>query len=235
MTLNPTQFDVDGVTGCLQLMGKHPLFDRAVQSCLRHGVLGGLWFSIAVFLLWAQSMRSGDEKIRARIVTTLLATFLAAVTVVSLGAMLKRTAPNDSPGLQQQYPEYIDRNESSSCFPSYSVAFLVPVAAGVFSVRRWWGMLLWIAIPLLVALPRIYVGGHYPTDVMAGFVVGIIAYLVARRLEARISRPLARFFERHGWITTAANLVLYAWVLETAFDFREAGWIRDSVADMFFR
>jgi membrane-associated phospholipid phosphatase len=234
MTLNPTQFDVDVITGFLHFMGKHPLFDRAVQSMLRHGVLGGLWFSTAMFLLWAQSLRSGDAKVRERIVTILVATFLVTVSVLSLGAALQRGAPNNFPGITQQYPDYIDHNDSPTCFPSHSVAFLVPVAAGVFSLRRWWGGFLWFAVVFLVALPRIYVGGHFPTDAIAGFIVGFIAYVIARKLEGRISRPLTRLFAVPGW-TTAADLVFFAWLLQTAFDFREAGWIRDSVAEMFFR
>jgi membrane-associated phospholipid phosphatase len=235
MTLAPTEFDLRAATRFLRLLGQHPLFDRAVQSGLRHGILGGLWYAAAVFLVWTRSLRPGGEQLRERLITTFLASLLAAVIAVSLGLLFPRTPPNRYPGLMERYPEYIEPNPNESCFPSYSVAFLVPVAAGVFSLWRSWGAFLWLGVPLLVGLPRIYVGGHFPTDVLAGIAVGAIAYVVVTHWERRVSTPLARIFERRGWISTAAALVMFFWILETASDFREAVWIRESVAELFLR
>ena len=39
-------------------------------------------------------------------------------------------------------------------------------------------------IPVIVALTRLYMGVHYPSDVMGGFLIGlIIAYLVERYIN----------------------------------------------------
>jgi membrane-associated phospholipid phosphatase len=235
MTLAPTEFDLTAATRFLRLIGQHPLFDRAVQSGLHHGILGGLWYAAAVFLVWTRSLRPGGEQLRERLITTFLASLLAAVIAVSLGLLFPRTPPNRYPGLMERYPDYIERNPNESCFPSYSVAFLVPVAAGIFSLRRSWGTFLWLAVPLLVGLPRMYVGGHFPTDVLAAIAVGGISYVVAKHFENPVSRPLARTFERRGWRSTAATVVVFFWILETAFDFREAAWVRESVAELFLR
>lgn len=42
---------------------------------------------------------------------------------------------------------------------------------------RWWG-LPWIGIALLTGLSRIYVGVHYPSQVLFGWVCGVVAGLV---------------------------------------------------------
>ena len=69
-------------------------------------------------------------------------------------------------------------------------------AAAVFgslaaNLRRRWLTALAIALPLLAGVSRFVVGAHYPTDVLAGWLLGIICVLVIQLLQSRVkSTPL---------------------------------------------
>jgi glycosyltransferase involved in cell wall biosynthesis len=41
------------------LWGSYPLFDRIIQTLIRHNVLGGIWYGMALFVFWARG-RSSD-------------------------------------------------------------------------------------------------------------------------------------------------------------------------------
>src|ERR1700716_3447217 len=56
---------------------------------------------------------------------------------------------------------------------SWSSGGLGPVAAGLFLVERRLGLVA-AAAGLLMGLARVYVGLHYPSDALAGLVVGAV-------------------------------------------------------------
>ena len=63
-------------------------------------------------------------------------------------------------------------------FPSGHAAFFFALATGVFFHRKWWGVLFYIAA-LAISLSRVAAGLHWPSDVLAGAVIGILsAWLV---------------------------------------------------------
>jgi membrane-associated phospholipid phosphatase len=86
---------------------------------------------------------------------------------------------------------HLDTAPPTSSFPSghtaASVALYVGLAiiAWAASDRRWLRILATvaaIAIPVLVALSRLYRGMHFPTDVMAGALLGLVWLFVCARV-----------------------------------------------------
>ena len=64
-------------------------------------------------------------------------------------------------------------------------------AAGLFGslaygIRKKWTMILAILLPLMTGLSRVVVGVHYPTDVAAGWLLGILAVFLIPYLEKKI-------------------------------------------------
>ena len=76
-------------------------------------------------------------------------------------------------------PLFVPMTESS--FPSGHVSFYIALALAVHFMNRRWGIL-YIILASLNALSRIYVGVHYPTDVLAGAGVAIVSAFVIRSL-----------------------------------------------------
>lgn len=89
------------------------------------------------------------------------------------------------------HDEVEDRPDSSS-FPSGHTAAAVGFAASVATTSLWWGAAAGVAA-VMVALERVHTGAHYPSDVVAGAVIGLAgAWLVghAPSLLLRALSPL---------------------------------------------
>jgi undecaprenyl-diphosphatase len=64
--------------------------------------------------------------------------------------------------------------QRSSSFPSTHAAGAFAAAFGLSRVMPQWGIAGWI-LASLVAFARVYVGVHYPFDVLGGAIVGLSA------------------------------------------------------------
>jgi membrane-associated phospholipid phosphatase len=139
------------------------------------------------------------------------------------------------PELAELYPRYpyLAENISRSSFPSQSTAVYSVVAAGMYSLHRAGGSALWFVVAALVALPRMYLGGHYPSDIVAGFLLGLVGYLiVVRGFEARVVRPLDRVAERRAFGRLARDGLVFIWIWQVAVGFREVIWVRDAIREL---
>lgn len=70
---------------------------------------------------------------------------------------------------------------SGASLPSGHAALLFALGFAIFAVDRRWGY--WfLSLSFVNGLARIFVGVHYPTDVLAGIIVGFFAWKVVRLL-----------------------------------------------------
>ena len=60
-------------------------------------------------------------------------------------------------------------------------------------VRKRWMWVLAVIIPLLIGLSRFAVGVHYPTDVLAGWVVGLLAFGFSVLMEKYVKKEWLRY------------------------------------------
>jgi undecaprenyl-diphosphatase len=88
-------------------------------------------------------------------------------------------------------------------FPSDHAVMAGAVAAGLWLVSKRLGLVA-TAAALLMAFARVYVGAHYPHDVVAGLILGATFVLVGWLL---LSRLLTRIVERLSWTVLRPLLV----------------------------
>ena len=100
------------------------------------------------------------------------------MTSVLVGGAVKPWVARERPQVAHPSVELTDVRPSSPSFPSGHAA---NAAAGAFALSRVWPgatIPLWL-LALMVSTSRIYLGVHYPADIVAGLLVGVAcAYFV---------------------------------------------------------
>jgi undecaprenyl-diphosphatase len=187
--------------GLNQFAHRSRIFDAfvvqlSVTDLLKGGVaLGVIWW------LWF-STRDDLRSVRARLLATLAAGALAALAGRLLADTLPfRTRPFHEPQLpfRLPYTEGLEQLRDFSSFPSDHALLFTALSVGVMFASRRAGIFLLIWSFIVVLLPRLYMGLHYPTDLLAGAAIGalIACLLQMRGPRERLARPLLGWLDRH--------------------------------------
>ena len=215
------------MTWLAKFLGRYPILDLGVQSAVVHHVFGGFWFAACLFVFWTLGARPGGDKVRRRVLTILLGSAVAVVLALLFGELFSWVPPSRNPILAHYYPSYLSEDINFNSFPSQSTALYAAVAAGIFSLNKAIGSALWVGVGVLVSLPRVYIGGHYPTDVFVGLLLGLLGYFAARTfLEPRLDPYVDRVFEQDTGQRIWGELFVFVWILQIAVEFREFVWIK---------
>jgi undecaprenyl-diphosphatase len=153
-----------------------------------------------------------------------------------------RARPVDTPDLPLHASIFQSqvRTLGWSSFPSDHAAFFFTLAAGLFLISRRAGILAMVHTAVFICLPRLYLGIHYPSDLLAGAAIGVVAALLANRETVRrlvAGRPLAWFETTPSWFYVGAFLFTYqvAEVFDQSLEFLFAAASVVKVASNLFR
>ena len=224
--LTPTGVDLWVARQLGSRLGRHELLDLAVQSGITHGILGGACFG-AVLSFWLFALKADDEEPQRKFEITIVASIVAVLLAELAAQIVQWPAPNKYGDLAALFPESIMRSEAGNCFPSHSTAVYGAIASGVFSWRRRVGAVLWVAVALLVALPRMYVGGHFLTDVLVGAACAIAGYELARLLVRQHRLPAV--IHSSGLSQWVISVAVFIYVWQVSVEFREVTWFINSL------
>jgi membrane-associated phospholipid phosphatase len=100
-----------------------------------------------------------------------------------------------------------------SSFPSDHAALFGALSMTLFLVSRYAGLLAFLYSLLLVDFPRVYLGLHYPSDILGGIIVGFAAAWMATRAPIReaVAPRLLQYLERRpGTFYASFFLALFA-------------------------
>jgi len=70
---------------------------------------------------------------------------------------------------------------SSWSFPSGHVVGFFALAFAIFFISKYWGIF-FIVSACLMGLARIFIGVHWPTDILGGIVIAFISVLIIKKL-----------------------------------------------------
>jgi undecaprenyl-diphosphatase len=149
---------------------------------------------------------------REVVVIALASGFIALVAGRLLAHYLPfRLRPMYEPALRALYPEAnVDEPvlRMWSAFPSDHSMLWCAVAMGIFLASRPVGTYALFHAVVLIGLPRIYLGLHYPTDVLAGTALGITCAMNLRAIRTRVCAPVLAFAQRYPGVFYGTAFVL---------------------------
>lgn len=194
------------------------LFDFLVSDSL-----ASTWvFAAAFYLYWRRQEEAATWR-RWRLLQVVVA--FAVVLVISLlvRPWISWPAPALNPEFRTLYPRYFWREGSFDSFPSHSTLAYFTVSAGLWPLSRRVSVLLSAAVLGLVSLPRMYVGGHYPIDVLASLVLAAAVLPLVWRW--RVPKKVGRWLTNEGRGSRLRELALILWVFELGEGFKGSTYI----------
>jgi undecaprenyl-diphosphatase len=175
------------------LAGTCEPLDRAMYLLLRSDLLKGVPFAAALLALWA--VPQGPNQ-RAERVSALRLAFAAMVSLMVgriIQNLIHSPRPLMVPDVAAMYPAAFERYEFDwNSFPSDHMALYFAIALGTLWLRRAWGVVLLIWSLAGVAFPRLYIGYHYPLDIVGGMAVAALSLAIGWWVRAWVNVLLGK-------------------------------------------
>jgi undecaprenyl-diphosphatase len=161
--------------------GWSPVLDRlavhgaSVAGAVFMGIVGALWFS----------PDKDTTRRRQTIIIILLAVALSLVLNRVLSTFVPfRYRPMYSVGANAPRFEWHADQENWSSFPSDNATYLFAISAG-FRLISWRAGLLFAAFATYIAISRVFLGIHYPSDILVGAILGTATAVAVNREAVR--------------------------------------------------
>jgi undecaprenyl-diphosphatase len=154
---------------------------------------------------------------------------VGAIVAIAVGRALAlllpfRLRPYENPAIHFVIPygQRVDLLRGWSSFPSDHAMLFFELAIGMLYVSRAAGLLLLAHAVLVVSLPRLYLGLHYPTDILAGAFIGAATAVAmnSTRLRESVPRPLLKFHERSPALFYGTMFIVTAQIAAMFWDLR---------------
>jgi membrane-associated phospholipid phosphatase len=184
---------------------------------IENPLIGTWFFAVVFFRYWAID----DEQMAARrecLFRALAALAGASLLTLAIRPWISWPAPLRNPAFQELFPRYLWGGGTTNCFPSHSTLAYFTVAAGFWPLRRNLSVLLAAFALACVSLPRIYLGGHYPIDVLSSCVLSICSMAAVSRWK--VPDPISHWLARRDSHTEIRDWLLFLWIFELGEGFR---------------
>ncbi|MEV6481658.1 phosphatase PAP2 family protein [Streptomyces sp. NPDC051576] len=178
-------------------------FDRVMEFVGEYGLLVAMVL-LVVCCWWSVRRRGGEDAAAsvAGLVWAPLAASLAVLVNVPIRGFVERPRPfRDHTGL-----DVLVSGKTDFSFVSDHATITMAMGVALFVANRRFG-LVGIALALFEGFCRVYMGVHYPTDVIGGFALGTAVALLLSPVAMALLTPVLKAVEASRW---------GAWVVRSA-------------------
>ncbi|MFK0151033.1 phosphatase PAP2 family protein [Streptomyces sp. NPDC090499] len=174
-------------------------FDRAMEFVGEYGLL------VAMVLLvgwcWWSVRRRGDEDVPSTMAALVWAPLAAAIAVL-VNVPIRGFVERPRPFLTHQGIDVLVSGKTDYSFVSDHATITMALGVGLFVANRRFGAA-GIGLALVEGFCRVYMGVHYPTDVVGGFALGTAVVLLLSPLATALLTPVMKAVEgssRVRWV-----------------------------------
>jgi undecaprenyl-diphosphatase len=154
-----------------------PLVDDMMWTLSAAGRAGMVWIVMGIFI----ALRRAAWSVIGTLTPALLLAWILADVI------LKPVIGRERPFVQTPAVRVIGGKPADASFPSGHAASSF-AAAAVLSVMAPVGRLVWWPLAIAIACSRVYLGVHYPLDVVAGAGVGLASASAVLALKGMVVR-----------------------------------------------
>jgi membrane-associated phospholipid phosphatase len=175
------------------------------------------WVFAAVFYSFWQIDDERREWRRCRLFQIVVAFAVAVLISLLLRPWIHWPAPVLNPHFQQLFPDYFWGKGSRDSFPSHATLLYFTVALGIWPLKRSLSAILCVLTLVLISFSRVYVGGHYPIDVLSSLVLAFVILVAVWRW--RIPTVVASWLAEPARNLGVRELLLVGWIFELGEEF----------------
>jgi len=163
--INPVKFLDEGIFNWVnQFAGKWPWLDNL-------GIFFVQYFEYVLIFCLLVFLFVNFKKYWAMVFKAFLAAILARLVIVEI---IRYFLPRIRPFVGNHINLLIPYNPSEPSFPSGHAAFYFALSTVIYSYNKKIGWLFFIG-SLLIVIARVFVGIHWPSDILAGALIGIFS------------------------------------------------------------
>ncbi|MFD9425176.1 MULTISPECIES: phosphatase PAP2 family protein [unclassified Streptomyces] len=170
-----------------------PWFDRVMEFVGEYGIMLGMVL-VALWCWWSVRRRGTAEdsvSAVAGIIWAPLAAGIALLINIPIRGFVERPRPfNDHDGL-----DVLVKGKTDFSFVSDHATMAMAIAVGLFVANRKFGFVA-LGLALVEGFCRVYMGVHYPTDVIGGMALGTAVALLLAPLAMALLTPLVTAVSR---------------------------------------
>ncbi|MFR0353502.1 phosphatase PAP2 family protein [Streptomyces sediminimaris] len=170
-------------------------FDRVMGYVGEYGLLAAMVL-LVVWCWWSLRRRGGRDA--ASSVAALVWAPLAAALAVLVNVPIRGFVERPRPFRTHQGIDVLVSGKTDYSFVSDHATITMALGVGLFVAHRKFG-LVGIGLALLEGFSRVYMGVHYPTDVVGGFALGTAVALLLSPVATALLTPLMAAVERSAW------------------------------------